>query len=108
MAVVKADGYGHGSTQAARAAVAGGADWLGVVHVAEALKLRRAGLTVPVLVLMALAEDAQEDAIRAGIDLTAARSRWSTRSPPPPRRAAPRPPAPQGRHRPEPRRRHPG
>jgi alanine racemase len=71
MAVVKADGYGHGSTQAARAAVAGGADWLGVVHVAEALRLRRAGLTVPVLVLMALAENAQEDAIRAGIDLSA-------------------------------------
>jgi alanine racemase len=71
MAVVKADGYGHGSTQAARAAVAGGADWLGVVHVAEALRLRRAGITVPVLCLMALAEGAHEDAIRAGIDLSA-------------------------------------
>ncbi|HWG14866.1 MAG TPA: alanine racemase [Streptosporangiaceae bacterium] len=71
MAVVKADGYGHGSTQAARAAVAGGADWLGVVHVAEALQLRRAGITGPVLCLMALAEGAHEDAIRAGIDLTA-------------------------------------
>ncbi|HEX3749896.1 MAG TPA: alanine racemase [Streptosporangiaceae bacterium] len=71
MAVVKADGYGHGSTQAARAAVAGGADWLGVVHVAEALRLRRAGITVPVLCLMALAESAHEEAIRAGIDLTA-------------------------------------
>jgi alanine racemase len=71
MAVVKADGYGHGSTQAARAAVAGGADWLGVVHVAEALRLRRAGITVPVLCLMALAENAHEDAIRAGIDLSA-------------------------------------
>jgi alanine racemase len=71
MAVVKADGYGHGSTQAARAALAGGADWLGVVHVAEALRLRRAGIRGPVLVLMALAENAQEDAIRAGVDLTA-------------------------------------
>jgi alanine racemase len=71
MAVVKADGYGHGSTQAARAAVAGGADWLGVVHVAEALRLRRAGITVPVLCLMALAESAHTDAIRAAIDLTA-------------------------------------
>jgi alanine racemase len=71
MAVVKADGYGHGSTQAARAAVAGGADWLGVVHVAEALRLRRAGITVPVLCLMALAENAHEDAIRAGVDLSA-------------------------------------
>ena len=40
MAVVKADGYGHGAVPAARAAIAGGADWLGVVHVAEALELR--------------------------------------------------------------------
>jgi alanine racemase len=71
MAVVKADGYGHGSVQAARAALAGGADWLGVVHVAEALRLRRAGITVPVLCLMALPESAHEDAIRAGLDLTA-------------------------------------
>ena len=71
MAVVKADGYGHGITQAGRAAVAGGADWLGVVHVAEALRLRQAGITVPVLCLMALAEDAHADAITAGVDLTA-------------------------------------
>ncbi len=37
MAVVKADGYGHGAVAAARAALRGGAAWLGVVHVAEAL-----------------------------------------------------------------------
>ena len=71
MAVVKADGYGHGIAQAGHAAVAGGADWLGVVHVAEALRLRRAGLTLPVLCLMALGENAHADAIAAGIDLTA-------------------------------------
>src|SRR5271165_1217029 len=71
MAVVKADGYGHGIIQAGQAAVAGGADWLGVVHVAEALRLRRAGITVPVLCLMALAEDAHAAAVTAGIDLTA-------------------------------------
>jgi alanine racemase len=71
MAVVKADGYGHGISQAGHAAVAGGADWLGVAHVAEALRLRRAGIAVPVLCLMALAEDAHGDAIAAGIDLTA-------------------------------------
>ena len=71
MAVVKADGYGHGIAQAGAAAVAGGTDWLGVVHVAEALRLRQAGLTVPVLCLMALGEDAHADAIRAGVDLTA-------------------------------------
>ena len=41
MAVVKADGYGHGMIPAAHAAVAGGAQWLGVVHEHEALALRQ-------------------------------------------------------------------
>ena len=49
MAVVKADGYGHGAVTVARAAVAAGADWLGVTDVAEAVALRDAGLTVPIL-----------------------------------------------------------
>jgi alanine racemase len=71
MAVVKADGYGHGIVHAGRAAIAGGADWLGVVHAGEALRLRRAGITAPVLCLMALAEDPHEEAISAGIDLSA-------------------------------------
>ena len=70
MAVVKANGYGHGAVPAAHAAVRGGADWLGVVHVAEALEVRRAGIDVPLLCLMAIGEPAE--AIRAGIDVTAA------------------------------------
>lgn len=49
MAVVKADGYGHGMLPAARAALDAGADWLGVCTLDEALTLRRAGVTVPVL-----------------------------------------------------------
>ncbi|WP_091032809.1 alanine racemase [Microbacterium oxydans] len=49
MAVVKADGYGHGAVTVARAAVDAGADWLGVTDVAEAVALREAGLTVPIL-----------------------------------------------------------
>lgn len=49
MAVVKADGYGHGATQVARAALAAGAAELGVATVAEALALRADGLTAPVL-----------------------------------------------------------
>src|SRR5882672_6385275 len=49
MAVVKADAYGHGSVPAARAALAGGATWLGVAFVDEALTLRVAGITAPVL-----------------------------------------------------------
>jgi alanine racemase len=49
MAVVKADGYGHGAVEVARAALAGGAAELGVATVDEALTLRAAGLTAPVL-----------------------------------------------------------
>jgi alanine racemase len=71
MAVVKADGYGHGMIPAARAALAGGAEWLGVVHVAEALALRRAGLAARVLCLLGVPGAAHEDAIRGDVDLTA-------------------------------------
>ncbi|GAA0226910.1 alanine racemase [Cryptosporangium japonicum] len=49
MAVVKADGYGHGAVPSARAALAGGATWLGVATVAEALELRTAGIDAPML-----------------------------------------------------------
>ena len=49
MAVVKAGGYGHGAGTAARAALDGGADLLGVADVDEALALRRAGIDAPVL-----------------------------------------------------------
>ncbi len=49
MAVVKADGYGHGATQVARAALAEGAAELGVATIDEALALRHDGITAPVL-----------------------------------------------------------
>ena len=49
MAVVKADGYGHGLVPAARAVLAGGADYLGVAVLAEAMALRAAGVTAPLL-----------------------------------------------------------
>jgi alanine racemase len=71
MAVVKAGGYGHGSVPAARAALEGGARWLGVVHVAEALELRAAGIDAPLLCLMAIGSDAHRAAIEARVDLTA-------------------------------------
>jgi len=51
MAVVKADGYGHGAVAVARAAAAGGASSFGVATLAEGLELRQAGLEAPVLVL---------------------------------------------------------
>jgi alanine racemase len=71
MAVVKADGYGHGAVPAARAAVRGGAGWLGVVHVAEALELRAARLREPILCLMAVPEHDHVGAIAAQVDLSA-------------------------------------
>ncbi len=49
MAVVKADGYGHGAVRVARAALAAGAAELGAATVDEALELRAAGITAPVL-----------------------------------------------------------
>ena len=64
MAVVKSDGYGHGMIPAAAAALAGGADWLGVVHVGDALALRAAGFTAPELCLLAEPDAPHEDAIR--------------------------------------------
>ncbi|MFJ6651477.1 alanine racemase [Microbacterium sp. NPDC091313] len=49
LVVVKADGYGHGAVTAATAALQGGASWLGVADISEALELRRAGIAAPVL-----------------------------------------------------------
>jgi alanine racemase len=51
MAVVKADGYGHGAVPVARAAIDAGAQWLGVALVEEGAELRAAGIDAPVLVL---------------------------------------------------------
>ena len=51
LAVVKGNGYGHGLCQAGHAAVAGGAGWLGVARIEEALWLRDDGITAPILVL---------------------------------------------------------
>ncbi len=49
MAIVKADGYGHGAVTAARAAIEGGVDHLGVADLDEAFELRAAGIDAPVL-----------------------------------------------------------
>jgi alanine racemase len=69
-AVVKADGYGHGAVQSARAALAGGASWLAVASAQEALELREAGLReVRVLVMGALAADELEQALTADADV---------------------------------------
>ncbi len=72
LAVVKADGYGHGLLTTATAAVAGGAQWLGTALLEEALALRAAGFTQPRVVAWLLDPDDDWDAaLRADIDLSA-------------------------------------
>jgi alanine racemase len=71
MAVVKSDGYGCGLVCTATAALAGGATWLGVGHIEEALALRAAGIGAPVLCLLAAPDAPHRDAIAAGVDLSA-------------------------------------
>jgi alanine racemase len=69
MAIVKADGYGHGAVTAARAALEAGVDHLGVVDLDEAFELRSAGIDAPILAWL---HDPQADfaaAAEAGIAL---------------------------------------
>lgn len=51
MAVVKADGYGHGAANVAHAAVKGGATWMGVATVEEGIEITAEGINTPILVL---------------------------------------------------------
>src|SRR5436190_844118 len=62
LAVVKADGYGHGMVPAARAALTGGASGLGVAHLREALELRAAGIDAPVLAWLTVPGDRYAEA----------------------------------------------
>lgn len=70
-AVVKADGYGHGATTCAAAAVAGGATWLAVATAAEAAELRRDGVGERILVMGALTRPDLELALEADADVVA-------------------------------------
>ncbi len=75
MAVVKADGYGHGAVPVAKAALAGGASWLGVSSVEEGLELRQAGIAQPILNLGYTPPDAFAAAAEADLSLTVYESR---------------------------------
>lgn len=63
-AVVKANGYGHGAVEAARAAMDGGAEGLCVALVEEGAQLRVAGIDAPILVLSEQPVDAADDIVR--------------------------------------------
>ncbi|SHG82286.1 alanine racemase [Geodermatophilus nigrescens] len=71
MAVVKADGYGHGLVPAARAVLAGGADALGVAVLEEALALRAAGVTAPLLAWLHAPGTDFAPALEAGVEVSA-------------------------------------
>ncbi|MGG6310919.1 alanine racemase [Paenibacillus macerans] len=70
MAVVKANGYGHGAVESARAAINAEAEYLGVALVDEALQLREAGISQPILVLGYTPPRGVETAVRHGITLS--------------------------------------
>jgi alanine racemase len=70
LAVVKADAYGHGAVPVAGAAVRAGAAWLGVALVEEALELRQAGISAPLLVLSEPHPAAADACAAAGIAVT--------------------------------------
>jgi alanine racemase len=69
MAVIKANGYGHGAVEVAQAALRGGAAWCGVARFEEALELRRAGIDLPALILGFTARERVETAIANEISM---------------------------------------
>jgi alanine racemase len=71
MAVVKADGFGHGAVRVAEAALAHGASWLGVTSLREALELRSAGITAPILMWLYAPFETMDDALLADVDVSA-------------------------------------
>lgn len=72
MAVVKADGYGHGAKEVAQTAIDAGATYLAVAFLDEAIVLRKAGFSIPILVLGYTSVDREtiETAIDYNITLT--------------------------------------
>ncbi len=70
MAVVKANGYGHGAVETARAAARGGGTWFGVARPEEALELRDSGIKEPILVLSPVPEDSLGQLVSQDISIT--------------------------------------
>jgi alanine racemase len=75
-AVVKADGYGHGAAESARAALAGGATWLAVAAAAEAADLREELPDARILTMGALTPDELDVALAAGSDVAVWRAEF--------------------------------
>jgi alanine racemase len=76
MAVVKADGYGHGVVQAAQAAIGAGAESLAVNQCEEAAALRQAGITAPILVLSPIHPAQVDVAAELELEVTVFQASW--------------------------------
>lgn len=76
MAVVKADGYGHGAVQAAAAAIRAGADELAVSRLDEAVRLRQNGIDVPILTLGPIAPREADIAAEHQIAVPVFQAEW--------------------------------
>ncbi len=70
MAMVKANAYGHGAVEVSRAAIRGGAKWLGVYSVGEGIELRRAEMDAPILVVGPTPPRWARDAVARNLSLT--------------------------------------
>ncbi|TQM15373.1 alanine racemase [Pseudonocardia kunmingensis] len=70
MAVLKADGYGHGAVPVATAALEAGASWLGVCTLEEARALRAGGITAPLLSWLHLPDEDFTEVVATGVDLS--------------------------------------
>ena len=72
LAVVKADGYGHGLLPVAKSALSAGASWLGVALLEEASALRQGGISAPIIAWLTPITDDFESAINEDIDIAIA------------------------------------
>ncbi len=104
MAVVKADGFGHGLGDVARTALANGATWLGVTSIAEGVAVRESGVDAPVLSWLNPVDADVRTAARHRIDLSVPSVHHLAAI----AQAGPVPRAPAARHGHGPRRRRPG
>ena len=70
LAVVKADGYGHGLIPVSEAAIEAGADWLGTALLEEAIELRKNGIKVPIIAWLTPCGEDFKEALNLDIDLS--------------------------------------
>ena len=102
LAVVKANGYGHGAVPVARAALDAGASWLGVARIEEGEQLREAGIDAPIMLLSEPAPRVAARVVAAGLTPVVYTESGHRRAGQGRRRLRARRPArraPQGRHR---------